>query len=101
MPTKASRLAPSIFRLPVQKLRQGYYSDASFVHTKTLLEAEGRHRRVTMQVLQKEDSILGGIDEAIAILRTSSGYANADGSWTNGWDELTVHALREGGRAKP
>ncbi len=97
----SARLDREIFRLPVEKLREGYYSDAYFVHTKTLLESEGMHPHVTMQVFQKQDSILGGIDEAIAILRTCTGYANPDGSWTDGWDQLTVRALREGDRIAP
>jgi nicotinate phosphoribosyltransferase len=102
MTTQASdRLDPAIFRLPVDKLREGYYSDAYFVHTKTLLEADGHHPRVVMQVFQKQHSILGGIDEAIAILRTCSGHAGPDGTWIDGWDQLTVHALHEGDRIAP
>jgi nicotinate phosphoribosyltransferase len=55
---------------------------------------------VTMQVFQKEDSILGGIDEAIAVLKTSAGHQ--DGSeWVLGWDRLQVHALKEGDRIAP
>jgi nicotinate phosphoribosyltransferase len=101
MSTQAARLDPAIFRLPVQRIRNGYYSDAYFVHTKTLLESEGRHPRVTMQVFQKEDSILGGIDEAIAILRQCSGHEGPDGTWVDGWEALTVHALREGDHITP
>src|SRR5580693_864979 len=65
----SARLDPQIFRLPVERIREGYYSDAYFVHTKALLEAEGHHPRVTMQVFQKHDSLLGGVDEAIAVLK--------------------------------
>jgi nicotinate phosphoribosyltransferase len=93
----SARLDPEIFRLPVQRIREGYYSDAYFVYTKSLLEAENHHPRVTMQVFQKHDSVLGGIDEAIAILKTCSGH-DRDGSWVLGWDELEVCALREGDR---
>jgi nicotinate phosphoribosyltransferase len=53
-----------------------------------------------MQAFQKEDSILGGIDEAIAILKTCSGHME-DAEWVNGWDQLQVHALREGDRIAP
>jgi nicotinate phosphoribosyltransferase len=70
------------------------------VLTKSLLEAEGEHPHVTMQVFQKEDSILGGIDEAIAVLKTSAGHYE-DGEWIPGWDRLQVHALREGDRIAP
>jgi nicotinate phosphoribosyltransferase len=94
------RLDPAIFRLPVDRIREGYYSDAYFVLTKSLLEAEGDHPHVTMQVFQKEESILGGIDEAIAILRTCSGHFQ-DGEWVPAWDQLAVHALHEGDRIAP
>jgi nicotinate phosphoribosyltransferase len=70
------------------------------VLTKSLLEAEGEHPQVTMQVFQKEDSILGGIDEALAVLKTSAGHYE-DGEWIPGWDRLQVHALREGDRIAP
>ncbi|HWD75244.1 MAG TPA: quinolinate phosphoribosyl transferase [Solirubrobacteraceae bacterium] len=84
----------------MDRLRSGYYSDAYFVLTKSLLEAEGHHPHVTMQVFQKEDSILGGIDEAIAVLKTCSGHSE-NGEWIPGWDQLQVHALREGDRISP
>jgi nicotinate phosphoribosyltransferase len=86
--------------LPVDRIRTGYYSDAYFVLTKQLLEAEGEHPHVTMQVFQKNDSILGGIDEALAILKTCAGFAR-DGDWVPGWDQLVVHALHEGDRIAP
>mgnify|MGYP003498563790 CR=1 FL=1 len=38
-----TRLSPRIFRLPVEKIRDGYYSDAYVVHAKTLLEEDGHH----------------------------------------------------------
>ena len=96
----STRLDPAIFRLPVDRIRAGYYSDAYFVLTKSLLEAEGDHPQVTMQVFQKHDSVLGGIDEAIAILKACSGHEK-DGTWISGWDQLKVHALHEGDRIAP
>jgi nicotinate phosphoribosyltransferase len=96
----STRLDPAIFRLPVDRIREGYYSDAYFVYTKSLLEAEDHHPRVTMQVFQKKDSVLGGIDETIAILKTCSGHER-DGKWVTGWDDLEVWALREGDQISP
>jgi len=97
-----TRLSPRVFRLPVEKLRDGYYSDAYFVHAKRLLEDDGRHPAVLMQVFQKnEHSVLGGIDEAIAVLKQCSGRRLEDGSWENGWDALAVHALYEGDEIEP
>jgi nicotinate phosphoribosyltransferase len=95
------RLHPDIFRLPVERIREGYYSDAYFVYTKDLLEAEDHHPHVTMQVFQKHDSVLGGIDEAIAILKLCSGRHTTQGAWVGCWDELVVHALHEGDRIAP
>ncbi len=94
------RLDPAIFRLPVDRIRRGYYSDAYFVYTKELLESAGHHPCVTMQVFQKKDSLLGGIDEAMAILKLCSGH-EADGVWVPGWDKLAVHALHEGDEVAP
>ncbi len=98
--SRRERLDPEIFRLPVERIRRGYYSDAYFVYTKQVLEAENHHPHVTMQVFQKRDSVLGGIDEAIAILRCCSGY-DRDGEWVEGWDQLEVSALHEGDRVAP
>jgi len=75
----------------VQRIRDGYYSDAYFNFTKQLLEREDKHARVTMQVFQKKFSVLGGIDEAIAVLKLCS----------DDWSGLEVHALHEGDEIEP
>jgi nicotinate phosphoribosyltransferase len=85
------RLNPDVFRLPVERIRAGYYSDAYFNFTRQLLEERGDHPHVTMQVFQKRRSVLGGIDEAIAVLKLCSGE----------WDALEVHALYEGDEIAP
>jgi nicotinate phosphoribosyltransferase len=85
------RLDPEVFRLPVERIREGYYSDAYFNFTRTLLQELDRHPRVTMQVFQKHRSVLGGIDEALAVLKLCSGD----------WDALEVHALHEGDEIAP
>jgi nicotinate phosphoribosyltransferase len=96
-----TRLDPDVFRLPVEKIREGYYTDQYFNLTKELLEREGRRPRVLMQVFQKQDTVLGGIDEAIAVLRECSGHRRPDGSWAPGWDDLEVRALCEGDLIAP
>lgn len=95
------RLEPGVFRLPVERIRAGWYSDAYFNFTKELLEHEGRRPRVTMQVFQKKESVLGGIDEAIAVLKECAGRRKDDGGWQPGWDGLDVHALHEGDEISP
>jgi nicotinate phosphoribosyltransferase len=99
--TVRERLEPAVFGLPIERLRDGYYSDAYFTFSKEVLEAEGHHPRVTMQVFQKHESLLGGIDEAIAILRLCSGRRNQDGSWQSAWGDLEVRALHEGDEVSP
>jgi nicotinate phosphoribosyltransferase len=96
-----TRLDPDVFRLPVEKIRDGYYTDAYFNFTRELLEAEGRGPRVLMQIFQKHDSLLGGIDEAIAILRLCAGRPTPGGAWRPGFDDLDVHALYEGDPIEP
>ena len=85
------RLPAEIFDLPVEKMRQGYYADAYFNHARATLLQDGRHPRVVMQVFQKKSAWLGGMDEAIAILKLCS----------HDWDELAVHALHDGDRIEP
>ena len=88
---RRKRLDPAIFHLPVDKMREGYYSDKYFVRARDLLR-KARHRpRVTMQVFGKSHAYLGGIDEAIAILKLCS----------ESWDELVVHALYDGEEIQP
>ncbi|MGN6217018.1 MAG: quinolinate phosphoribosyl transferase [Solirubrobacterales bacterium] len=94
------RLAPETFRLPVEKIRDSYYSDSYFALTKELLEAEGRNPEVTMQVFAKKRGLLGGIDEAIAILKLCAGRHDSEG-WKPGWEELRVSALHEGDEVEP
>jgi nicotinate phosphoribosyltransferase len=94
------RLHPGVFGLSVQRLREGYYTDAYFNFTRELLQSEGRAPRVLMQVFQKQDSILGGIDEAVAVLRLGAGRT-VGGLWQPGWDALEVHALYEGDTIAP
>jgi nicotinate phosphoribosyltransferase len=89
--TARSRLDPVIFDLPVEKMREGYYTDAYFNHTRATLLEDGRHPRVVMQVFQRKTAMLGGVDEAIAILKLCS----------EAWDALTVHALFDGDRMEP
>jgi nicotinate phosphoribosyltransferase len=89
--TRRKRLDPEIFDLPVEKMREGYYTDAYFNHARATLLADGRRPRVVMQVFQKKSAYLGGMDESIAILKLCS----------EDWDGLTVHALYDGDRIEP
>ena len=85
------RLDPHIFNLPVEKMRSGYYSDKYFVRAREVLLADGYRPRVTMQVFGKQHAFLGGVDEAIAILKLCAIE----------WPELEVQALYDGDEVEP
>jgi nicotinate phosphoribosyltransferase len=73
------RLEAHVFDLPVQELRRGYLSDIYFWREKITLENHRLHPEVTMQVFQKKDAVLCGIDEAVAVLKLASGkYTDYD-----------------------
>ena len=96
-----TRLDPSVFDLPVEKMRAGWYTDAYFNHTRAALLRDGRRPTVLMQVFQKHESLLGGIDEALAIVMECSGCYDAGGEWQPGFDQLEVRALHEGEEISP
>jgi nicotinate phosphoribosyltransferase len=89
--TTRTRLSPEVFDLPVEKMRAGWYTDAYFNHARDALLKDGRHPHVVMQVFQKHDSWLGGMDEAIAILKLCA----------QNYDELEIRALHDGDRIEP
>ncbi len=88
---KRERLDPSVFRLPVERIREGYYSDVYFNRTVEVLNADNRHPHVLMQVFQKNQAVIGGMDEAMAIVKLCS----------EDFSQLRVHALYDGDEAAP
>jgi nicotinate phosphoribosyltransferase len=86
-----TRLDPQLFDLPVEKMRAGWYSDAYFNHARDTLLRDGRHPRVVVQVFQKRHAWLGGMDEAIAILKLCS----------HDYDGLELRALYDGDTIEP
>ncbi len=91
MITTRKRLDPAVFDLPVEKMRAGWYTDAYFNHTRSALLEDGRHPHVVMQVFQKRQAYLGGMDEAIAILKLCA----------ERYEELDVRALFDGDTIEP
>jgi nicotinate phosphoribosyltransferase len=90
-PRPRQRLAPEVFDLPVEKMRAGWYTDAYFNHARATLLADGRHPQVVVQVFQRNHAWLGGMDEAIAILRLCA----------HDPDDLTIRALYDGDAVEP
>ena len=86
-----TRLPPEIFDLPVEKMRAGWYTDAYFNYARETLLGDGRHPHVVMQVFQRKDAWLGGMDEAIAILKLCAHEREG----------LEIRALYDGDRIEP
>lgn len=87
-PRRRKRLDPALFQLPVEPIRQGVYSDRSLVRACEILRGSGSAQRVTMQISCEASGYLGGIDEAVALVKLCS----------TDWSALVVHALYEGDR---
>ncbi|MBC8143789.1 MAG: quinolinate phosphoribosyl transferase, partial [Armatimonadetes bacterium] len=83
--------------LPVEALRNGFYSAKYFVRAAQILRNAERKPDVLMQVFQRYDNtVLCGIAETIEILRSCAGRFDERGEWVSAWDDLTVHALDDG-----
>ena len=89
--TRRPRLNPQSFDFPEDLIRAGHYSDKYFVRTRDVLRQDGYRPRVLMQVFCKTAGWIGGVDEAIAILKRCSGD----------WSALTVRALYDGDPIAP
>lgn len=89
-PRRRKRLDPALFALPVDQLRAAFYTDVYFARARSVLQLEARSPRVLMQVTCKRAGYLGGIDEAVAVLKLCA----------DDWSALTVHALYEGDRVE-
>src|SRR5262249_19372006 len=87
-PRRKRRLDPTAFNLPVEQIKQGYYSEAFLVSAREIVRRERRTQSVMMQIAGKHEGWLSGIDEAVAILKLCA----------DDWSALTVNALYEGDR---
>jgi nicotinate phosphoribosyltransferase len=80
-----------MFDLPVQEIRAGRYTDKYFTRAREVLVRDGRAPRVHLQVFGKSQAWLGGVDEAIALLRLCS----------RDWQALRICALYDGEEIAP
>lgn len=83
---KGKRLDLSIFDLPIEKIKSGWYSDKYFVRTREILLKDQNHASVLMQVFCRKEGIVCGLDEAIAILKLCADHP----------EELKIKALYDG-----
>ncbi len=87
---RGKRLDPSVFDIPVNKIKSGWYSDKYFVRTKQILDKDNHHSRVLMQIFCRNEAIVCGIDEAIAILKLCADKP----------DKLKIMALHDGDKVE-
>jgi nicotinate phosphoribosyltransferase len=88
MPRRRKRLDPALFDLPVDRVRSGYFTDKYFDRVRDALRVGGRSPRVLLQVAAPVGGHVGGVDEAIALLKLGA----------DDWSLLEVNALYEGDR---
>lgn len=69
-----TRLDPKIFKVPIDKIRAGYYSDKYFLRVSQILRKENHNPRVLYQFFVRKPAVVVGIDEALAILQYCTGY---------------------------
>lgn len=87
-PRRRKRIDPAAFRLPVDEIKSGVYTDAYFMRAREVLRQEKRPPTVLMQFSGKDEGWVSGVDEAIAMLKVCA----------DDWSALTVQALYEGDR---
>lgn len=117
------RLPAETFKLDVERMRQGWYSDKYFFNIVGLLSAlaadhfvVGWERpqsrelarnlsavdlgniEVEMQIFTRRSpsAIIVGVDKALAMLEFCTGYFDCEGKWVNTYDQLEVEAVHDG-----
>lgn len=120
------RLAPAVFKLDVERMRQGWYSDKYFINiARTLAQLAARGYRfggrspdlsdidvdlasvdvgsieVEMQWFPRRvpSTVVVGVDKALAILRECTGYLGEDGRFVSTFRDMEVWAVHDGSEA--
>ncbi|MEJ6950996.1 nicotinate phosphoribosyltransferase [Natronospora cellulosivora (SeqCode)] len=103
------RLSADVFQLDKERMVKGWYSDVYFKNISNILEKLSEENycyneldigniEVEMQIFTRRNpfSIIGGVDEALAILKECTGYINQDGKFINTAKDLEVEACHDG-----
>lgn len=84
---KISRLTNKTFNFPTDEIKKGFFSANYFLKSNKIVKENEPNHIVTMQWFQRrDDSMLCGIDEAIALLHTFAIHP----------EELEIEALNDG-----
>ena len=114
------RLSNDVFKLDVERMRRGWYSDQYFANILAMLRGvsladgfQGRYARdvgrdpsglnvgdleVEMQFFTRRagKTVIVGVDKALAMLRHCTGYFGASDNWVETWQHLAVTAVHDG-----
>ena len=120
------RLSPSVFKLDIDRMRRGWYSDKYFINVaRTLAELAGQGYRfgghapdlsdldvdlasidvgsieVEMQCFPRRTPacVVVGVDKALAMLALATGYEDEQGRFVNTFDKMEVWAVPDGTEA--
>ncbi|WP_404453684.1 nicotinate phosphoribosyltransferase [Virgibacillus necropolis] len=87
---KIKRLTNKTFKFD-DRISEGWFSAVYFLKTKEIAEKKLPHNNVTMQFFQKEEAVLCGSDEAIALIHT----------FANNPEKLEIKSLKDGDKISP
>ncbi|GAC1362426.1 MAG: hypothetical protein NVSMB42_22070 [Herpetosiphon sp.] len=117
------RLVPDVFKLDVDRMRQGWYSDKYFTNITGMLNdlastgytfqgispylhalgfdpshVDVGNIIVEMQwfTRRKPFSVVAGVDKALAMLKLCTGYYDRSGTFISTWDNMEVYAVQDG-----
>lgn len=117
------RLTNSTFKLDIERMRQGWYSDKYFVNIaqtlQALAEIDYRYTgyspilgqlgidptslatgdiEVEMQIFTRRQprALVAGVDKALSMLRHCTGYYDNNGQFIETWAHLRVEAVQDG-----
>jgi len=120
------RLPPAVFKLDIERMREGWYSDKYFINiARTLAELAARGYRfggaapdlsdldvdlrqidvgsveVEMQWFPRRQPscVVVGVDKALAMLRECTGHLDEGGRFVNTFDRMEVWAVHDGSEA--
>jgi len=74
MTNPSKRLDPRVFKIPIDRIRAGYYSDKYFTRFVEVLRKKQHFPNVLYQFFPRKDACVVGLDEAAAILHSCTGF---------------------------
>ena len=101
MPERAERLPSEVFDLPVEKMRDGYYSDAYFVFTKARSSASSTTRTSSCRSSSATARCSAAWTRRSRCCASAAAAARPTARGCPAWDELEVHALHDGDEIEP